>query len=182
MSRYAYPNENASPVGLDAKIKAINEALLGLPWLTTQYERVWRVPETADKRIKTKFKLLSGDDFMTIAKDDEINAFSFFVAEGPETPIDNGQKAYEREVGLIMVLNLPNVLDGVSYIATEEIKLQVQDILLNIDFAEYLRYHDNDPRRVFSGIDLENTGYELAVWPYAALRFDLKLTYGAYCI
>ena len=182
MSLYTYPNENTQPVGLDAKIRDINTELSALGWLTHQFERVWRTPETAERRVKTKFKTLSGDDFMTIAKNDDVSAFSFFVAEGPESVIDNAQKAYEREVGLIMILNLPNVLINANYIATEEIKLQVQEILINIPFAEYIRYHDNDPRRVFSGIDLENTGYELTVWPYAALRFDLKLTYGAYCL
>jgi len=98
MTDYKQPNEIFLPVGLDKKIKEINEALDVVDWLTVKHGRVWRVNESAEKKSKVKFKLLTDGDFLTIAKDDNVNAFSFFVAESPENVIDSGQDAYEREI------------------------------------------------------------------------------------
>ncbi len=179
--RYHEANEIYLPTGIDKRFDEINKELEVIDWLTVRHGRAWRVSESSTKQNKQKFKLLTDGDFLTLAKDDDVSAFSFWVADDFETVIENGQGGYEREVGLVVVANLPRI-GKKDYIYTEELKQEVMSVLTTIPFCDVTRYYDNDTKRVFGGVNLENTGFELTVFPFATLRFNIKIKYGNYCV
>lgn len=172
-----------SPKGIDRVISRINIALSNIQWLSKIYQRAWLLNDamSGDNRYVGKIYLSSSEYYDPIPQDNEIGV-SVVVATGNEVHIgaNSGtsfvEQEKERNLAIIFSVNLKAIDESIDYIFTEVLKEEVEIILDNVDGLEIQSYVDEDPRKVFEGLNIEN--FSLMKYPYAAFRFNIKVSYG----
>jgi hypothetical protein len=188
------------PVGLDAAIKRTAEKLeADLIWLTHSYGRAFLVNERqmdgSSKRVPKVYA--QKGEYENVFPNDNKQAFCFFWPVTEERPVEdiagfNQQPVgKERTVALIFWMNLKSINPAKDYIFTEEIKRDIERVLYKCpDVHAIEKYEDEDIEKIYSGFDLDenarykNAGTKVTQWlmyPYAGLRFELKMSYRDDC-
>ena len=192
--------EQNSPVGLDAAIQRTAIKLeTDLLWLTHSYGRAFlfneRQMDGSSRRMPKVYS--TKGEYVNVFPNDKIQAFSFFWPVSEEQPAEeitgfhNLPVSKERTVALIFFINLKSVNPAKDYVFTEEIKQDIERVLRKCPDVQAIQsYVDEDIEKVYSGFDLDenarykNAGNKVTQWlmyPYAGLRFELKMGYRDDC-
>lgn len=186
MKPYNLENIIYNPVGLDAEIERLCAVLEELDWLEVAYRRAWLLPTLGERKTKNEWKVLSGTDYLTLTKDTDLRSFSLVSVTSGESyekdmvwHMDATKKS--RDIGIVFIVDLQRIAPQKGYIYTEELKLEIIEKLKTVEGLEIENYHDNDYREIFKGLQVDGTGFEWVLYPWAAMRFNGVLTYNAGC-
>ncbi len=184
----AYPD---SITGLDLKIDGINTQLRQLPWLSLAHNRAWNLPESREEGLYRQPRIYSGDrDYWNVMPNDDQDAFSFMVGIGPAQPVSDDPQPlitpirWTKRLDLIFFLDLSKIDDTQTYIYTEELNVEILDVLKNVNGLLVNNIWMEDIRDVYEGFDLSEITLQHLYYPFAGIRYELEVSYylgGAIC-
>lgn len=171
-----------NPLGLDRAISDINTLLEGVSWISHIYTRSFALQETVSNRERSfpKAYFESGEYLKTLPNDN-FTGMSFFMATGAERYIGdnfsnaNYQHTRERDLALFFWVNLKAIDPAKDYIFTEELKIDIENVLSKAENVRINSYLDEDYRQIFSGLFISDKTFMM--YPYAAFRFNITVNY-----
>ena len=175
----------SNPIGIDKPIQEIQIALsAGLPWLKKSFGRAWMYSERDPSGKVQKYPkcYCGGNDYLNVLPNDQLISQSFFSVRSPEK-VENfnregGGNHKTREVSIIFWGNLKKIDGSKSYIYTEELKKQVEMILIQHENIQSINaYYDEKADDIFAPFTLNDVEGQYLVYPLTGFKFDVTIKY-----
>lgn len=201
-NNYKTPNVISipDPKGLDLAIYQLQTKFTYLTWLTYSFGRAWVMNDfegEGTRRTTTsdgiKPKVFAGPlsnkkdgNYLDALPNDNWNSYSFFVAEGQETPTGNdewqsvGRNIFTRPMSVIFWLRVDKTHPSYRHIPLEEIKTEVYAKFKLIPKVKVTGYTD-ETEEVWSGFDWTNNQNKNLRYPNMGFRIFFDLTYNESC-
>jgi hypothetical protein len=173
--------------GLDLVIQHIQTALGdNIPWLEKSFGRAWFLQEYSTDTKTNKFpKCWNGEEYENVLPNDNFKAMSFLATRGQEkfekfANATNGN-AKTRDLALIIWGSLKKIDPTKKYIYTEELKNDVEKILV-MNVGSINQYYDEKAELIFQDYTLDDVSTQYLMYPFFAMRFDVTVKYfDSYC-
>lgn len=175
-----------NPVGIDAVIQNIQLSLSsGLIWLEKSFGRAWtHVEKQPDGKTIKLPKCYSGTgEYINVLPNDNLKAQSFIAVRDKEKTdghINSSSLGIhkKRDISLYIWGNLKKINVNKTYIFTEELKREVEKILIGLEYIQSLNgYYDERAEVVFVDYTLNDVDTQYLMHPYFAMRFDITVSY-----
>lgn len=174
-----------NPVGIEKAIQNVQTALEALTWLQKSFGRASLFYETrASKLVKVPKVQLSETEYDEVMYNDNLTAHSFFYVDGYQNleEYTSNQLAYyyETKASLFVFANLELITPNKR---VHELQQETFDILTKQrEVKAVTRIIDTNSDIIFKEFTIDPTQRELLMWPRAALRFELTLSYQQNCL
>jgi len=184
---YINPNvpQITNPVGVDKIIQDIQLQLsAGLTWLEKSFGRAWLFQEkdTSGKVSKMPKCYVGKGEYVNVLPNDNFKSMSFIFCKDKEK--NEGFNASrlgshkKRDLSIIIWGNLKKIDSTKTYIFTEELKKEVEKILIGLDYICSMNsYVDEKAESVFEGFTINDVDTQYLMHPYFACRFDFTVGY-----
>jgi hypothetical protein len=186
---YNKPNIPLVPnaTGLDMVIQHIQMALGdNLHWLEKSFGRAWFFQEFSTDNKPAKYpKCWDGKEYINVLPNDNFKAMSFLATRSQEkfekfANATNGN-AKTRDLALIIWGNLKKIDPTKAYIYTEELKNDVEKILV-MNVASINQYYDEKAETIFQDYTIDDLNTQYMMYPFFAIRFDISVKFfDSYC-
>ena len=172
-----------NPVGIDAIIQDIQIALNSLGWLKYSFGRAWFFNEvgSSGKIIKKPKCYIGQGEYYNVLPNDNIISQSFFIVKQAEKYIDydnllQGNKK-SRDLSIIFWMKLTKLNSIKDSIFTEELKNDVEFILMMNENITIQNFFDEKADDIFAGFTIDDIDTQYLMHPYAGMRFDINVQY-----
>jgi len=165
----------------------MQSALADVSWLSKSFGRATimsQIDGDEKERIYPVCWIADSKDQFEMIANDNWNAYSFFVCNGTEKPIDysdTSANTYERDVSLYVWCNLSAIDDTkpISYIEhlKIDIKNAIQNTVYDVNYGAEILEVENDPLKVYEGFTINVHQKQLLYFPYQGFRIDMKFRY-----
>lgn len=191
-----------TPYGVDQVIKALQEDYAAnLSWLEKSFGRAFimsrKTDDQGDASLITRQDYIypglwqaDGSDMYDGMANDNLDAYSFFVKEGNETPLDYQQRQrnqWEVELSNIFWFDLQRVDSTKTYPFNEELLDEVKQRISSVRFTgldgasvEVLQVFDK-PQEVFQGFTIDMAETQHLYYPKGGFRILLRAVYTDFC-
>lgn len=192
----------ASPVGVDSVIQALQvEYDDKLTWLEKSFGRAYiamrKTDNQDDASLLTRQDILfpslwqgEGLDPINGLANDNLNAYSFFLKTGEETPINYNQRLKNRwtcDISNMFWFNLERIDPNKTYPFTEELINEVKSVIANTLFTglkysgvEVLSVKDK-PQDIFNEFTIDLAETQHLMYPHAGFRIELRAYFNEDC-
>lgn len=178
--------EVSDPVGIDAKIAEIQEALktASLPWNEISFARAYKHARLKDGS-KVYYPAVfqgTGKDYLSLFPNDNLDSYSFTYLDQPQDlrDDDNGIHYFESEIKIIVVYQPGKIGSLYDNRFSERLKYDViQALHLVPDLEVNTTYDEID--ECFSDFTVEEIESQYLSERYGALRFDCSVKFSNDC-
>jgi hypothetical protein len=176
-----------SPVGIDKVITNLQVALAAnLSWLEKSFGKANKTIKQEDDREFIFPSILTevSKDEIPLLGNDNFNAYSYFLADGEELPINYEEHAvnqYQRPISLTFWMDLKRVDSTKLYNFKEELIREVKKVISttnvgNGNDVEILSVV-TDPELIFDGYSTDLMKSQMLTYPQVGFRIDLLAYY-----
>lgn len=192
----------SNPVGVDSVIQTLQvEYSNQLSWLEKSFGRAYMAHKKTDDMDNASLltrqnevypSLWQGEDLDPIngLANDNLNAYSFFLKSGEETPINYQTRIRNRwtcDISNIFWLNLERVDSSKTYPFTEELIQEVKNVISNTLFTglqhtgvEITSIKTKD-EEIFQEFTLDLAETQHLVYPYDGFRIEMTAYFSDSC-
>ncbi|NQU52438.1 MAG: hypothetical protein HQ522_07850 [Bacteroidetes bacterium] len=181
---------NDSPVFIDKAIGQMQTILkASLSWLDYSFGRAQKLVTTKDNQNYFYPGVHYGyGDYVNVLPDQELGNFSFFIVEDPQ-PIEYNARSFniaKLKYSLIVWVNLDKIFVGVKDRNSEEIKLQIMELITRTAFLNYGRFTIENiyeqSENIYKGYSLKEIDSQYLMQPFYGFRFEGQLTLQEECV
>jgi hypothetical protein len=188
--------------GVDAVIESLRLTLASdLSWLQKSFHRAYRSVRRDEsenagilpEREHVYYQVWQGAnvDLLNVVMNDNLNAYSFFTVENPESPIDyldDYNNKYQRNINLILWVDLSKVDNSRDIVFTENLKQEVIKVIEKAVLPQYgsttiIDIFDSDASftDIMGDVTVDYAESQLFNYPNHGYRFQIESTYQRDC-
>jgi len=176
-----------APVLLDKAIQDLQIELSTISWLTKSFARAWLNNGEVNGQSFEFPEVYQGDglDYYNCLPNDMIQAYCFWYVDDDADIIELGRNSTiyeERDVKLIFFFNMDKIDDTKGYNFTEELKIDVYNVLkANLSNLSTVTSYTDTIRDSFDDFTQDYIKPGFYSKKYGAMRFDITLRYRNEC-
>lgn len=179
-------------IGLDAVIEAIRLELLNLLWIEKAYHKAFKYYKD-DDTISPMVWQGHKKDMVDVIMNDNLKSFCYFVTEGEQTTTEEwesiGGNIYNKQVNLILWVNLDRVDRSKEYSYTEDLKQEVINSLseVSLPYGSYISLlnvieSDSSTSDIFSPFTIDLVKSQYFSFPRYGYKFKMNIAFTNECV
>ena len=177
----------ATPVLLDKAIQDLQIELSSISWLTKSFARAWLNNDEVNGLAFAYPEVYQGSglDYYNCLPNGMLQAYCFWYVDDDAEVLELGKNTTifeERDVKLIFFFNMDKINNTKGYNFTEELKIDVYDILkASLSNGSNVNSYTDTLRGSFSDFTQDYIKPEYYNKKYGAMKFDITLRYRNSC-
>ena len=170
----------SKPFGIDRRIVEMQSQLSSnVSWLDLVFGRAVAQYEGEQNKRVPKIPIGKGEYFSVMPNDAQ-KSFAFFYPINPEEPLEETapyQKSlyFTQRCDLILWCNLQRI-DKNNLGLGEQLKDELINQLMSMSGVVIENIYSDDTREVYQGWELDLVQRDLLVYPFYAIKFELRVT------